>query len=287
MVRKKRTGPGESSGEAPGVPGQGSSQRPETTQQHGGGRGLLPQQGARGAGQHQGRGGYQGRGGPPESQPRDSQGRGGYQVRGGYQGRGGPPEYQPRDNQGRGGYQGRGGPTSQHPGGPPEVQPRGYQGRGGPPSQHPGGGPTEYQGRGGPRPRGGVPQPHGGHGRGSVGSSVPSGPSRSVPELHQAPNVQHQAPVAVSPSTPGAGSSSQPAEAEVSTGQVQQQFQQLAIRDQSSTSQAVQMAPASSKSVRFPPRPGKGTYGSRCIVKANHFFAELPDKDLHHYDVSP
>jgi len=72
----------------------------------------------------------------------------------------------------------------------------------------------------------------------------------------------------------------------VSTGQVQQQFQQLAIRGESSTSQAIQMAPASSKSVKFPLRPGKGTYGSRCIVKANHFFAELPDKDLHHYDVS-
>nr|CAB3459881.1 unnamed protein product [Digitaria exilis] len=78
----------------------------------------------------------------------------------------------------------------------------------------------------------------------------------------------------------------QPAEAEVSTGQVQQRFQQLAIHGQSSTSQAVQVAPASSKSVKFPLRPGKGTYGSRCIVKANHFFAELPDRDLHHYDVS-
>jgi hypothetical protein len=26
--------------------------------------------------------------------------------------------------------------------------------------------------------------------------------------------------------------------------------------------------------------------GQKCIVKANHFFAELPDKDLHQYDVS-
>uniref|UniRef100_A0A0E0KU14 Uncharacterized protein n=1 Tax=Oryza punctata TaxID=4537 RepID=A0A0E0KU14_ORYPU len=70
------------------------------------------------------------------------------------------------------------------------------------------------------------------------------------------------------------------------SGQVQQQFQQLATRGQSSTSQAIQIAPPSSKSVRFPLRPGKGTYGDRCIVKANHFFAELPDKDLHQYDVS-
>ncbi|PKI71742.1 hypothetical protein CRG98_007875 [Punica granatum] len=35
-----------------------------------------------------------------------------------------------------------------------------------------------------------------------------------------------------------------------------------------------------------PPRPGKGSAGIRCIVKANHFFAELPDRDLHQYDVS-
>jgi eukaryotic translation initiation factor 2C len=88
----------------------------------------------------------------------------------------------------------------------------------------------------------------------------------------------------VSPSASGAGSSSQPV-AEVSSGQLQQQFQSLAILDQSSTSQAVRPPPASSKSVRFPLRPGKGTYGDRCVVKANHFFAELPDKDLHQYDV--
>ncbi|AQK79588.1 Protein argonaute 1B [Zea mays] len=261
MVRKKRTGPGESSGETSGAPGQGSSQRPQATQQ-----------GARGGGQHQVRGGYPGHGVPPSEHPG-----------------GGPPEYQPR------GYQGRGVPPLLPGGGPPEPQPRGYQGhggyqgRGGPPSQHPGGGPSPgsqprgYQGRGGLRPRGGVPQPYrGGHVGGSVGPIVPSGPSRPVPELHQAPDVQHQAPVVAAPSPPGAGSSSQPGMAEVSTGQVQQ----LVIHDQSSASQVSQVAPASSKAVRFPLRPGKGTHGSRCIVKANHFFAELPDKDLHQYDVS-
>lgn len=44
--------------------------------------------------------------------------------------------------------------------------------------------------------------------------------------------------------------------------------------------------PSSSKALSFAPRPGFGQLGTRCIVKANHFFAELPDKDLHHYDVS-
>ena len=186
-------------------------------------------------------------------------------------------------HQGRGGhYQGRGGPVPHHPGGgPPEYHPREYHGRGG---EYQGRG-GDYQGRGGPRPRGGMPQPYyGGHRGGSVGRNVPPGPSRTVPELHQAPYVQYQAPM-VSPSPSGPGSSSQPM-AEVSSGHVQQQFQQLAIRGQTSTSQEIQVAPASSKSLRFPLRPGKGTYGDRCIVKANHFFAELPDKDLHQYDVS-
>lgn len=43
--------------------------------------------------------------------------------------------------------------------------------------------------------------------------------------------------------------------------------------------------PTSSKSLSFAPRPGFGQVGTRCIVKANHFFAELPDKDLNQYDV--
>ncbi|GLT99539.1 hypothetical protein SLE2022_169740 [Rubroshorea leprosula] len=44
--------------------------------------------------------------------------------------------------------------------------------------------------------------------------------------------------------------------------------------------------PTSSKSLSFAPRPGYGQLGTKCIVKANHFFAELPDKDLNQYDVT-
>ncbi|GAY54079.1 protein argonaute 10 [Citrus sinensis] len=44
--------------------------------------------------------------------------------------------------------------------------------------------------------------------------------------------------------------------------------------------------PTSSKSLSFAPRPGYGQVGTKCIVKANHFFAELPDKDLNQYDVT-
>ncbi|KMZ67757.1 hypothetical protein ZOSMA_25G01480 [Zostera marina] len=41
---------------------------------------------------------------------------------------------------------------------------------------------------------------------------------------------------------------------------------------------------ASTNHMRFPPRPCKGSSGTKCMVKANHFMAELPKKDLHQYD---
>ncbi|MQM06013.1 hypothetical protein Taro_038830 [Colocasia esculenta] len=42
----------------------------------------------------------------------------------------------------------------------------------------------------------------------------------------------------------------------------------------------------SSKGVAFARRPGYGQAGTKCIVKANHFLAQLPDKDLNQYDVT-
>ncbi|KAJ1423862.1 Ribonuclease H-like superfamily [Sesbania bispinosa] len=39
-------------------------------------------------------------------------------------------------------------------------------------------------------------------------------------------------------------------------------------------------------SLSFARRPGYGQVGTKCVVKANHFFAELPDKDLNQYDVT-
>ncbi|MCO5607448.1 hypothetical protein L7F22_061644 [Adiantum nelumboides] len=44
--------------------------------------------------------------------------------------------------------------------------------------------------------------------------------------------------------------------------------------------------PTSSKKLRYPLRPGFGKAGRPCLVKANHFLAQLPKADLHHYDVS-
>ncbi|XP_019099422.1 PREDICTED: protein argonaute 1 isoform X4 [Camelina sativa] len=206
--------------------------------------------GGRGGGQ---RGGFQQGGGGGQHQGGFQQGGGGGQHQGG---RGYNPQYQ---QGGRGGGGGRG------YGQPPQQQQQQY------------GGPQEYQGRGrGPPHQGG----RGGYGGGRGGGPSSGPPQRqSVPELHQATSPTYQAV------------SSQPTLSEVSPTQVPeptvltQQFEQLSV-EQGAPSQAIQPIPSSSKAYKFPMRPGKGQSGKRCIVKANHFFAELPDKDLHQYDVT-
>ncbi|XP_044477093.1 protein argonaute 1-like isoform X2 [Mangifera indica] len=182
----------------------------------------------------------------------------------------------PPQQGGGGGFQGGGrgwGSQSQQGG-------RGGYGGGrgrGPPQQQQYGAPPEQQGRG----RGGQAQQGGRGGRGGPSG----GPSRSpqFPELHQATPA---------PYTPGVTSQPMPSEASSSRSfeptQVTQQFQQLTVQQEASSSQPSQAVPlpTSSKSMSFPLRPGRGISGIRCIVKANHFFAELPDKDLHQYDVT-
>ncbi|KAF7124999.1 hypothetical protein RHSIM_Rhsim12G0136400 [Rhododendron simsii] len=197
------------------------------------------------------------------------------QQQGGYQ-QGGGRGWAPQSQQGgRGGYGGRGGGGPQRGGMAPQ------QHYGGPPEYH-------QQGRGA-QPRGGAPQQQrrggGVSGGRGVGGPPPSGPfSRPpVPELHQATQAP---PYQAKPAEMHGESSSQTAVPEPSTLQVTQEFQQLSLQEEGGSSQAIQPAPLSSKSMRFPLRPGKGKTGASCIVRANHFFAELPDKDLHQYDVS-
>jgi eukaryotic translation initiation factor 2C len=76
-----------------------------------------------------------------------------------------------------------------------------------------------------------------------------------------------------------ASSSSQPPE----VSEVGEELGQMTIHSEETPAPP---PPASKSSLRFPLRPGKGSNGKKCIVKANHFFAELPKKDLHQYDVS-
>ncbi|KAM0844644.1 hypothetical protein ACQ4PT_056910 [Festuca glaucescens] len=46
------------------------------------------------------------------------------------------------------------------------------------------------------------------------------------------------------------------------------------------------LPPLSSKAEKFPARPGFGTVGKRCRVRANHFLVQVADHDIHHYDVA-
>ncbi|KAJ4705271.1 Argonaute family protein [Melia azedarach] len=91
--------------------------------------------------------------------------------------------------------------------------------------------------------------------RGSSSSSAPA--SRLSSEL------EHRLVLGAQPSNVARASQSQPA--------VQQ-------KPMASSSKAL--------SVKFPPRPGYGTLGTRCVIRANHFLVELTGRDLYHYDVS-
>ncbi|RRT53515.1 hypothetical protein B296_00036029 [Ensete ventricosum] len=172
----------------------------------------------------------------------------------------------------------------------------GYQGHGGwrphgvPAPQQPGAPAQGYRVRGGPLPGGAMP-PQQQHGVWQVSGSVPgrsgvspaaAGPSRPpAPELHQAMQAPYQVAQASSQGR-------SPWHHETSTAQSATSFEQLSVQDTAASSQDIQPVvsqPSSSKSIRFPLRPGKGSSGVKCVVKANHFLAELPDRDLHQYDV--
>lgn len=237
------------------LPGGGESSEPQETS---GGRGGAQRPPAQQQPQPQ-----------PQPQPQ-------LQQQGGYQGGG-----RGWASQRGGAYGGRGGgraaPPQQYYGGPPEYQ---QQGQSQVPGQVPG------QGRGGQQQygRGGAPR------RGAFvgGREAPSagGPRPPAPELHQATQSPYQAmmtkpgPVDTFPGTSSSSQVPDPPQ----TSEVTEQIEQLSVQQEVTPAQG--MAPASSKSMRFPLRPGMGNCGKRCVVKANHFFAELPDKDLHQYDVS-
>ncbi|KAL6509670.1 argonaute 1 [Orobanche gracilis] len=310
MVRKRRSdlpGSGETSeshetggrqGGALCPPVQQSVQQP----QQGGGyqQGGEPQQG----------GGYQRGEEPQQRGGRGGRGRG--TPRGGYGGRGveggrmPPQEYQqqsgPQYQQQSGSqYQRQGGPHYQQQSAPhyqqqsaPHYQQQSaphYQQQSGPQYQQQSG--PQHQQQSGPQYQREEPpaQRPGGYAR--AGPVYPTGgPYRPpAPELHQAATHSPYQVMDLSQPKPygrpaevhlGDGSTT-PLSPEV-VSEVSDQIQQLSLQSEVSLSQEIQ--PASSKSMRFPLRPDKGQKGIKCIVKANHFLAELPEKDLHQYDVS-
>ncbi|XP_057858466.2 protein argonaute PNH1-like isoform X2 [Cryptomeria japonica] len=165
--------------------------------------------------------------------------------------------------------------------------------------------PPQYQ-QGAPKP---WPFPgQGGQGRGRVGEVQGSGTGYGISmgshgsaaalkppflDLHQAVEsypADYQQPASTETGTQssshGPSSSSLPID---TSSQMEKQLEKLVLegpKREIGGSSLVLAPPVSSKSVRFPRRPGKGQKGIKCLVKANHFFTELPDGDLHQYDVT-
>ncbi|KAA8550272.1 hypothetical protein F0562_001956 [Nyssa sinensis] len=67
---------------------------------------------------------------------------------------------------------------------------------------------------------------------------------------------------------------------------VQPPTQPKSVQAPTVPSSSVGLPPTSSKALSFPARPGYGTVGRKCLVRANHFLVEVADRDLNHYDVS-
>ncbi|XVE59482.1 hypothetical protein DITRI_Ditri05aG0049400 [Diplodiscus trichospermus] len=104
-----------------------------------------------------------------------------------------------------------------------------------------------------------------------------TGPSGPPPQVAPTQPPAPSAPAtSTSPYHPSSSSGAESLRREVT--------QKLALEPQVATT-APPLPPSSSKVIRFPSRPGLGTVGRKCRVRANHFLVDIADNDLHHYDV--
>jgi eukaryotic translation initiation factor 2C len=134
-----------------------------------------------------------------------------------------------------------------------------------------GGGGRRGGGDGGYAPRGRGPRDGGSYASSGRGSYAPSGytPSEAsslAEEIHRGLFLTEQ-PEA------GTGSRSDVAVADSSDSQAE-------------TVPKASLPPASSKALVHAPRPGAGTVGKKCLVRANHFLVQVAENNLYHYDVS-
>ncbi|KAE8791379.1 hypothetical protein D1007_34207 [Hordeum vulgare] len=71
-----------------------------------------------------------------------------------------------------------------------------------------------------------------------------------------------------------------------SSAPVAAEEQQQRVMEQRVLAVPGNLPPASSKAEKFPARPGFGTIGRKCRVRANHFLVQVADKEIYHYDVA-
>ncbi|KAK8601699.1 hypothetical protein V6N13_058617 [Hibiscus sabdariffa] len=126
-----------------------------------------------------------------------------------------------------------------------------------------------------------------GRGRGPSGppaSYTPSPPqvARAQPPSQAAP-AQPPPQVARAQPPPQAAPAHQPSS---SAEPLRQEFsEKLTLGPVAATSESPHPA-SSTKAIRFPRRPGYGTIGEKCTVRANHFLVDISTMDVHHYDVT-
>lgn len=166
-----------------------------------------------------------------------------------------------------------------------------------------GGGGGGGRGRGRDSGGGGGGRDGGGRGRGggggrSGGFPVPSPAtsySPAIPPSSHSQTLSYQPPASPSPATNQPAPTPTPAVSQAASSSSVAALsrdvdQQLTLKspDQESASSSSEAAlpPVSSKATRFPARPGYGTVGRKCVIRANHFLVQVADSDLHHYDVT-
>lgn len=148
---------------------------------------------------------------------------------------------------------------------------------------------------GGGRRGGGEFNRGGGRGGGGGGRGRGRGDERFAQPPRRDPHISDPAPP---PGRPDLAAASSPAIDPSPSEALARGVKGMAVRDRATdptmgedlavtaTTGPVTPAPSSTKAMRHPARPGFGTLGMKCVVKANHFLVEVANRDPHHYDVA-
>ncbi|TYG53472.1 hypothetical protein ES288_D09G112300v1 [Gossypium darwinii] len=118
-------------------------------------------------------------------------------------------------------------------------------------------------------------------GRGSSGSTATYNP----PPPQMAP-AQPPPQMAVAPPVPPSGAAFSHPSSSSGVGSLSREVSEKLTMEPVAVTTAPPLPPSLSKAIRFPPRPGFGTVGTKCVVRANHFLVDVANADLHHYDVT-
>ncbi|PPD75857.1 hypothetical protein GOBAR_DD27219 [Gossypium barbadense] len=118
-------------------------------------------------------------------------------------------------------------------------------------------------------------------GRGSAGSTATYNP----PPPQMAP-AQPPPQMALAPPVPPSGAPFSHPSSSSGVGSLSREVSEKLTMEPVAVTTAPPLPPSSSKAIRFPPRPGFGTVGTKCVVRANHFLVDVANADLHHYDVT-